>query len=100
MSQILVELIKLANLIILINKAIACGNRVQGIFEIESSLKEDENPIEVSRYSDPITFWNFKHANLKYKNSSQESLTDIDFSVKQRRDYRYNRRNGIGKNFS
>ena len=48
MSQILVELIKLANLIILINKAIACGNRVQGIFEIESSLKEDENPIEVS----------------------------------------------------
>lgn len=48
MSQILVELIKLANLIILINKAIACGNRVQGIFEIESSLMEDENPIEVS----------------------------------------------------
>ncbi len=80
MSQILVELIKLANLIILINKAIACGNRVQGIFEIESSLKEDENPIEVSDTpSDNIL--EFKHVNLKYKNSSQESLTDIDFSV-------------------
>ncbi len=80
MSQILVELIKLANLIILINKAIACGNRVQGIFEIESSLMEDENPIEVSDTpSDNIL--EFKHVNLKYKNSSQESLTDIDFSV-------------------
>lgn len=80
MSQILVELIKLANLIILINKAIACGNRVQGIFEIESSLMEDENPIEVSDTpSDNIL--ELKHVNLKYKNSSQESLTDIDFSV-------------------
>ena len=40
MSQILVELIKLANLIVLINKAIACGNRVQSVFEISSSMSE------------------------------------------------------------
>ena len=42
MSQILVELIKMANLIILISKAIACMNRVDGIFRIETSIKEPE----------------------------------------------------------
>ena len=40
MSQILVELIKMANLIILISKAVACMNRVDGVFSIQSSLKE------------------------------------------------------------
>lgn len=40
MSQILVELIKLANLIITITKAIACGNRIQGIFEIQTSMRD------------------------------------------------------------
>ena len=40
MSQILVELIKMANLIILISKAAACMNRVDGVFAITSSLKE------------------------------------------------------------
>ena len=47
MSQILVELVKLANLIVLINKAIACGNRVESVFEINSSLIEPEKPAVV-----------------------------------------------------
>lgn len=82
MSQILVELIKLANLIILINKAIASGNRVQSIFEIESSLKEAENPIENSDlFSEKLL--EFKHVSLRYKDSSQDSLSDIDFSVRK-----------------
>lgn len=42
MSQILVELVKLANLIILITKALACANRIEGIFEVKSSMKWGE----------------------------------------------------------
>ena len=40
MSQILVELIKMANLIIIISKAVACMNRVDSIFKVESSIED------------------------------------------------------------
>lgn len=82
MSQILVELVKLANLIILINKAIACGNRVESVFEINSSLIEPEKPAVVGEKL-PDTVVSFDHVSLKYKNSSQDSLTDINFDVKR-----------------
>ena len=82
MSQILVELVKLANLIVLINKAIACGNRVESVFEINSSLIEPEKPAVVSEKL-PETVVSFDHVSLKYKNSSQDSLTDINFDVKR-----------------
>lgn len=82
MSQILVELIKLANLIVLINKAIASGNRIQSIFEIKSSLIEKEIP-EVKADTSGECVLSFNHVSLRYKNASQDSLTDIDFSVKR-----------------
>ena len=82
MSQILVELVKLANLIVLINKAIACGNRVESVFEINSSLIEPEKPAVVGEKL-PDTVVSFDHVSLKYKNSSQDSLTDINFNVKR-----------------
>ena len=82
MSQILVELIKLANLIVVINKSIACGNRIQSVFEIKSSLAEPEKPAVVSDKL-PDTVVSFDHVSLKYKNSSQDSLTDINFDVKR-----------------
>lgn len=82
MSQILVELVKLANLIVLINKAIACGNRVESVFEINSSLIEPEKPAVVGEKL-PDTVVSFDHVSLKYKNSSQDSLTDINFDVKR-----------------
>lgn len=82
MSQILVELVKLANLIVLINKAIACGNRVESVFEINSSLIEPEKPSVVGEKL-PETVVSFDHVSLKYKNSSQDSLTDINFDVKR-----------------
>lgn len=82
MSQILVELVKLANLIVLINKAIACGNRVESVFEINSSLIEPEKPAVVCEKL-PDTVVSFDHVSLKYKNSSQDSLTDINFDVKR-----------------
>ena len=80
MSMILVELIKLANLIISITKAVACGNRVQAIFEIESSIKGGNsapNAVET-----PYSV-EFEHAYLKYVTSNETSLDDIDFKVKK-----------------
>ena len=50
MSQILVELVKLANLIILITKAVACGNRVAEVLEREPSIKEATN-----EYKEPVS---------------------------------------------
>lgn len=81
MSQILVELVKLANLIITVTKAIACGNRIQDVFEVSSSLP-DEAAEEVRESSgrDAVTF---DHVGLKYQESSEESLTDVCFSVKK-----------------
>lgn len=78
MSQILVELIKLANLIITLTKAVACANRVGVVLETKSSLESIDN--------DKITTENhidFINVGLKYKDASEESLTDITFSVKK-----------------
>lgn len=81
MLQILVELVKLANLIIIVTKSIACGNRIQSIFEINSSLTECEKPVFVDDKAENIVV--FDNVCLKYKNASAESLTDITFTVKR-----------------
>jgi len=80
MTQILNELIKFANLIVLVNKSIACGNRIQNVFEIKSSLREAENPVYETEDSSDIIV-TFEHVSLRYKNSPQDALTDINFSV-------------------
>ena len=76
MSQILVELIKLANLIVLINKALACGNRVSAVFDIEPSQKEGQ--AEVGRSEEAVRF---EHVSLTYPESQEKTLTDLNFSV-------------------
>ena len=86
MSQILVELVKLANLIITVTKAVACGNRVQSIFEIENSqaaepAAQEHEPSDAYVQSPPIV--EFKHVSLTYHNAGDKSLTDISFSVKK-----------------
>lgn len=84
MSQILVELIKLANLIILVTKAIASGNRVWAIFEQKNSLNEveyttaDEN---YDKYKDSVVV--FDNVCLKYGSSKEEALSNISFEVKR-----------------
>ena len=79
MSQILVELIKLANLIINITKAVACGNRVQDMLENEPSVTEGSLTMaEEGEYA-----VEFNHVYLKYKNASEYSLEDINFKVKK-----------------
>lgn len=84
MSQILVELIKLANTIVLSTKAIACANRVSSIFDIKSSLTsgDDKENLMLSKdeSSGGISVC-FKHVSMKYAGAGEESLTDIDFKA-------------------
>lgn len=79
MSQILVELIKLANLIINITKAVACGNRVSEMLQEKPAAKDGS--VLKSKGSEYAV--EFNHVYLKYKNSSEYSLEDIDFKVKK-----------------
>lgn len=88
MSQILVELVKLANLIISVNKAVACGNRIQEIFERQPGLAESHGgqstpvlPAEDVLPQEELVV--FDHVGLKYPGASGDSLTDIDFTVRR-----------------
>lgn len=82
MSQILVELIKLANLIITITKALACANRVESVLEIQSTMQDaDRKSPERAETDCPSV--EFCHVGLTYKNAGEESLTDIDFKAEK-----------------
>ncbi len=81
MSQILVELVKLANLIITVTKAIACGNRIQDVFEIHTSLPDSAEKDVASGAGEKAVV--FEHVGLKYQKSSEESLTDVSFVAKK-----------------
>ena len=90
MSQILVELVKLANLIININKSIACGNRIQSIFEMQPSItdgsgqKVDKVQTDTADRSEEAEYAvEFSHVGLTYVGAGDESLTDINFKVKK-----------------
>lgn len=80
MSQILVELVKLANLIITITKALACADRVAGVFEI----KNEENLPDAYRVSEKkkdAPFLEFDHVSLTYAGAGAETLHDMNFVV-------------------
>lgn len=106
MSQILVELIKLANLIITVTKAVACANRIQSVFEMKPSMEkgvadpifaetvdEPDNDKEKTRQTDgtsdtldqtaEIPRVVFDHVALKYHGAAEEALTDISFTVQK-----------------
>lgn len=74
MSQILVELIKLANLIINITKSIACGNRIQAVLDIKPDLESGSSSCNKGSVE-------FDHVNLRYKNAGADSLSDITFTA-------------------
>lgn len=81
MSQILVELVKLANLIVNINKSFASAARIETIFETEPSMengKATENPTENTDVAVA-----FSHVHLTYAKAKEEALTDIHFEVKR-----------------
>lgn len=87
MSQILVELIKLANLIVTVTKAVACGNRVEAVLEMESSMpvngeKESQGAGSVKNEPKEVMVA-FKNVGLTYQNAGGESLSDISFEIKK-----------------
>lgn len=100
MSQILVELIKMANLIVSISKALACANRINRVFEEKTSIedpvsfahKEDvgvssetgsglqKNTSEIGKKRSKICF---SHVSFAYNGSKEDSLTDISFQAEK-----------------
>ena len=83
MSQILIELVKLANLIVTTTKAVACGHRVAAVFAEKStisfaderrSVKEDEKDIRVPRVS-------FKNVSFRYNGSGENSLEGLNIDI-------------------
>ena len=83
MSQILVELIKLANLIISVTKSVACGNRIQAVLALSPGMTFPEEA--EAQEGDPASPYavEFRHADLRYPNAGEYSLTDMDFCVKR-----------------
>lgn len=80
LSQILVELIKLANLIISITKSAACGDRVEAILEIEPDMIF---PTETAEPRQSEYFVELDHVSLRYKGAAKNSLSDISLKVRR-----------------
>lgn len=83
MSQILVELVKLANLIITVTKAVACGNRIQSVFEMESSMVEGSEVFDASLIGAGDVAVQFENVSLRYNVGADASLENVNFSVKK-----------------
>ena len=89
MSQILVELVKLANLIISVTKAAACLNRVESVLAVKPDMNEGDvrwksNSSETDRdLKNKIPVVEFSHVSLTYKGTSDTSLSDINFCAKK-----------------
>lgn len=83
MGQILVELIKFANLIVTVTKGIACGNRIAGVLAMPEGEREIvyDGIEETPKQEDEMVV--FSHVGLTYENASAESLTDISFTAKK-----------------
>lgn len=78
MSQILVELIKMANLIINITKAVACGNRIAAVFDITSSQEQTSVSPETKKDAPLVEF---RDVSLQYKNAGEDSLSGLNFTA-------------------
>lgn len=84
MSQILVELVKLANLIITVTKAVACGNRIESVLKITPEMKNGDKAWESDipgEERDSVPAVEFSHVSLTYKGAAAESLTDLSFRI-------------------
>lgn len=75
MCQILIELIKLANLIITVTKAFASADRINLVFDKENTLEHNSNSTKSDSYIE------FDNVSLQYKTASDETLTDISFTA-------------------
>ena len=89
MSQILVELVKLANLIISVTKAAACLNRVESVLAVKPDMNEGDVRWESNSSEEGLELKNkvpvveFSHVSLTYKGTSDTSLSDINFCAEK-----------------
>lgn len=87
MSQILVELVKLANLIITVTKAFACGNRIESVMKVKPDMKSGEllwkNALPEEKTQEHAPFIEFDHVSLTYSGAGGESLSDISFRAER-----------------
>ena len=81
MSQILVELIKLANLIIQVTKAAACGDRIADILKVEPDM--EDGTLRAEALGDSNTAVEFRNVSLTYEEDTGEALENISFKVKK-----------------
>ena len=79
MSQILVELVKLANTIVLVSKAMACTSRIQSVLDLEPQMAFSEQPVDLGG---PEAI-GFTDVSLTYADADGESLQDLSFSVRR-----------------
>ena len=80
MSQILVELVKMANLIINITKSLACASRIEGVLAQESTLESPQNPLAIGNAPDELL--RFSDVGLTYQGAGAPSLSGLTFSVR------------------
>ena len=85
MNQILVELVKLANLIVTMTKALACADRVASVFDIGADAAYAEKSMQDQKLADKVDrkapFLNFKHVSLTYQGAGAPTLQDMNFTV-------------------
>ena len=83
MNQILVELVKLANLIVQVSKALACAGRVQAVLDTKPGMEfpaELTDNVPAEKAGDAVRF---DHVSLTYKGAGAPSLSDINFTAKR-----------------
>ena len=78
LSQILVELVKLADLIVSISRALACAERIQSVLSVEPDLLD---PVQVPNASADDCAVRFDHVSMRYPGAAADTLTDISFAV-------------------
>lgn len=81
MAQILEELVKLANMIVLLTKMVASGNRIQGVLDMKSSQEFPQETRVEERKEMPCIV--FENVGLKYAGAGEESLSNLNFQVKK-----------------
>lgn len=83
MNQILVELVKLANLIVTMTKALACADRVDSVFEIgaDAAYVGAQNQKLADKVDKSAPFLDFKHVSLTYQGAGAPTLQDMNFTV-------------------
>ena len=83
MSQILVELVKLANTVVLLTRALASGRRVAGVLEVNSSMEFPKATTDLPQVAPGEEIIGFSHVDLTYAGAGDKSLEDVTFSIKK-----------------